>query len=148
VQGGLGDSPGFMIGLLSYTLQTSSQELAKWSLNLILNQEIILSRLILDPTMIKIQPLLALSCSLTAIVVAISPLAAFANDSSRSGTDDDSIKPIRPQVQRSGTNDDGIKPLFPKLQPLSLPNRILKTVVPKQPLPAKKTKTGQTDESI
>ncbi len=108
--------------------------------------------------MIKIQLLLALSFSLTAILLALSPLSAFAsgNDDSiqpispridRSGTDD-SIKPIRPQVQRSGINDDGIKPVFPKLQHLSPSEEILKPVAPKQPLPAKKTKTGQNDESI
>ncbi len=108
--------------------------------------------------MIKIQLLLALSFSLTAILVALSPLSAVA-----SGTDDsiqpispridrpgadDSIKPIAPRFQRSGTNDDGIKPVFPKLQRLSPSEEILKPVAPKQPLPAKKTKTGQPDESI
>jgi hypothetical protein len=110
--------------------------------------------------MMNIQTISALSCSLTAILVVLSPLAVFASGTDddsikptrpqvqRSGTSDDSVKPIAPRFQRSGTNDDGIKPVFPKIQPLNPPNRILKTLVPKQPLPAKKTTTGQTDESI
>jgi hypothetical protein len=65
----------------------------------------------------------------------------------RSGNADESIKPKRSQVQRFGTNDDGIKPVV-KLQRLSPSTEILKPVVPKQPLPAQKTKAGQDDESI
>lgn len=110
--------------------------------------------------MMNIPTISALTCSLTAILVVLSPLAVFA-----SGTDDDSIKPIRPQVQRSGipddsikptspqvqrlgTNDDGIKPLFPKRQRLNPSNEIVRPVVPKQPLPARKTNTGQNDDGI
>jgi hypothetical protein len=126
--------------------------------------------------MMNIQTISVLSCSLTAILVVLIPLAVFASGTDdsikpirpqvqrsgipddsikptspqvqRSGTSDDAVKPIAPRFQRSGTNDDGIKPVFPKLQRLSPPNQIVKPVAPKQLLPAKKTKTGQTDESI
>jgi hypothetical protein len=105
----------------------------------------------IDSTMMKIQPISALSCSLTAILVALSPLSVFA------GTDD-SIKPISPQVDRSIQGDDSIKPVAPNRKVLSPTSPTIqksgnvdtgvKPLAPKNRLPAKKTTTGQNDDGI
>jgi hypothetical protein len=101
--------------------------------------------------MMKIQPVLALSFSLTAILVALSPLAVFA------GTDD-SVKPIFPRIDRSPQGDDAIKPVAPNgeatrattsnIQKSGNVDTGVKTISPKQPLPARKRITGQNDDGI
>jgi hypothetical protein len=113
--------------------------------------------------MMKIQPISALSRSLTVILVALSPFAVLAW-----GTDD-SIKPISPQIDRSSqgddsiksvapNGDDGIKPVAPNRKVLSPTSPTIqksgnvdtgvKPLAPKTRLPAKKTTTGQNDDGI
>jgi hypothetical protein len=112
--------------------------------------------------MMKIQPISALSCSLTVILVALSPLSVLA------GTDD-SVKPISPRIDRSSqgddsiksvvpNGDDGIKPFAPNRKVLSPTSSTIqksgnvdtgvKPIAPKTRLPAKATTTGQNDDGI
>jgi hypothetical protein len=106
--------------------------------------------------MIKLQPISALSCSLTAILVALSPLSVFA------GTDD-SVKPISPRIDRSiqgdeGTKtivpngDDGIKPIVPRIDRSSQGDDAIKPVAPNRKVlsPTSSTiqKSGNVDTGV